>query len=121
MRQLLAVVLAVGLAVPGGTALGHHGWSWTTGENIELTGVIQSARLGNPHGELEVAADDEVWTVEVGQPWRNERAGLGPGHLAKGIEIRAIGEPSGERSEKRMKAERLVIGGEEYVLYPPRD
>lgn len=121
MRLLTAAFLSVGLLLQSGLALAHHGWSWTSDGNIELTGVIQSARLGNPHGVLQVNADGEVWTVEVGQPWRNERAGLRDGDLSEGVEIRAIGQPSADGSEQRMKVERLFIGGQEYVLYPGRD
>lgn len=33
-------------------------------------------QLGNLHGVLTVDVDGEDWTVEVGQPWRNERAGM---------------------------------------------
>ena len=39
-----------------GVAWAHHGWSWTTGGNIELTGIIKTAKLGNPHGVLTVDA-----------------------------------------------------------------
>ena len=101
-------------------ALAHHGWTWTTGGNIELTGTIAEARLGLPHGVLKVDADGEIWTVEVGQPWRNERAGLADGDLAPGVEIRAVGEPAAEPEAKLLKAERLYIGGREYALYPER-
>ena len=121
MRRLVAVFLAVGLLVSGASALAHHGWSWTTGGNIDLTGVIESAKLGNPHGVLRVDVDGDIWTLEVGQPWRNERAGLKDGDLSKGVEIRAIGEPSAEISDKRMKVERLFLGDREYILYPNRD
>jgi hypothetical protein len=65
--------------------------------------------------------EGELWIVEVGQPWRNERAGLRDGDLAKGVEIRAIGEPAADASEKRLKAERFFLGDREYVLYPERD
>lgn len=123
MRKLLIVTILVGTGLllrplPGGA---HHGWSWTTGGNIELTGIIQKVSLGMPHGVVYVDAEGEVWTVEVGQPWRNERAGLKPGDLAEGVEIRAVGEPSVDLSEKRMKAERLYIGEREYDLYPNRN
>jgi hypothetical protein len=70
------------MALAGGTLFGargyaHHGWSWADeSETFELTGVIKSAQLGNPHGLLTVTAKNEDWTVETGQPWRNERAGL---------------------------------------------
>ena len=56
IRHLHIATLALGLAVPAGAALAHHGWAWTTGGNVELTGVIEQVRLGNPHGLLEVTS-----------------------------------------------------------------
>lgn len=99
----------------------HHGWRWTTGNNIELTGIIASVKLGNPHGVLQVQSEDELWTVEVGQPYRNERAGLKSGDLAVDVEVKIEGEPSANLNEKLMKAERIWIGGVLYELYPYRD
>lgn len=40
--------------------LTHHGWSWTTGENVRLTGAIAEVRLGNPHSELTLDVDGAV-------------------------------------------------------------
>jgi hypothetical protein len=121
MKTLLSIaILVAGLAVAG-QAIAHHGWIWTTGGNIELTGIIKSARLGNPHGVLEVDAEGDVWTVEVGQPWRNERAGLKDGDLAVGVEVRILGEPSADTSKRLLKAEKLWIGQNEHVLYPDRE
>lgn len=120
-RIATAAAASAFLLVSAGIALGHHGWAWTTGGNIDLTGVIAEARLGNPHGILAVDVEDERWTVEVGQPWRNDRAGLVDGDLAEGVEIRVIGEPSADIADKRVKAERLYLGEREYVLYPNRD
>ncbi len=102
-------------------ALAHHGWSWTTGGNIQLTGIIVETRLGFPHGELVVDVDDERWTVEVGQPWRNERAGLKDGDLAPGVEIRVEGEPSAKVEDRLLKVERLWLGERKYELYPARN
>lgn len=110
--------VAATLAIP---ALAHHGWRWTTGKNIELTGVIREARLGNPHGVLTVDAEGESWQVEVGQPWRNERAGLKEGDLAPGVEVTFIGEPSANIEDRLMKAERISISGRSYDLYPGSD
>ena len=121
MRIAVAAFFAAALIFSGGATLAHHGWSWTTGGNIELIGIIKTVRLGNPHGILEVDAEGEVWTVEVGQPWRNERAGLKEGDLAVGVEIRAIGQPAADISELRMKVERLYLGDEEFNLYPNRN
>ncbi|PJK27503.1 DUF6152 family protein [Minwuia thermotolerans] len=120
-RILAAAVLALGLFWQTGAAIAHHGWAWTTGGNIDLTGVITEAELGNPHGVLTVEVDGETWTLEVGQPWRNERAGVRDGDLAPGVEIRAIGEPAADKSEKLMKVERFWLGDREYVLYQGRD
>jgi len=122
MRKFLfAAGIAMGIAFHGGTTVAHHGWSWTTGENVELTGIIKNVSLGNPHGILKVDVDGVTWTVEVGQPWRNERAGLKDGDLAEGVKIRLIGEPAKDASDKRLKVERLFLGDREYVLYPDRD
>jgi hypothetical protein len=99
----------------------HHGWAWTTGGNVDLTGVIKSAKLGNPHGVLKIDVEGQEWTVEVGQPWRNQRAGLKPGDFATGGTIRIVGEPSANIADRRVKAKRVYIGGKEYVLYPDRD
>lgn len=116
------VIVTVGIFIlMTGMALAHHGWQWTTGGNIQLTGIITKAKLGNPHGVLTIKADDEIWMVEVGQPWRNERAGVKAGDLAPGVEIRIIGEPSANIDDKLMKAEKFYIKGKEYNLYPGRD
>jgi hypothetical protein len=109
---------AAGLVAP--TALAHHGWTWAEGENFELTGTIKQAKLGNPHGLLTVAAKDGDWAVEVGQPWRNARAGLKDEMLAKGVKATFQGHRA-QNGSRRMKAERIVINGKLYNLYPDRD
>lgn len=111
---------AAGLSSVGG-ARAHHGWRWTADGNFELTGVIREARLGNPHGILMVEANGETWTVEVGQPWRNARAGLTDELLAPGTEITVSGGRAADEADRRVKAERVVIDGQLYDLYPGRD
>lgn len=98
----------------------HHGWAWATTEEFELTGTIQAVRLGNPHGELTLDVDGEKWIVEIGQPWRNERAGLTEDLLTKGTEVTIHGHRSAREGERLMKAESVMIGGKRYVLYPDR-
>lgn len=114
-------IASVLLSLTSGHAFAHHGWAWTTGENIDLTGTITEAELGNPHGQLELDVDGETWTVEVGQPWRNDRAGLSDEDYAVGNEIRIVGEPSSDDGERRLKAEVVYIDEEEHALYPNRD
>ncbi len=103
------------------TAQAHHGWRWTEDGNFELVGLIKTVNLGNPHGVLTVDAEGEVWIVEVGQPWRNERAGLTDEMFAIGREITVSGQRSADPAEKLMKAERIIFDGTLHDLYPDRD
>ncbi len=116
-RRIMLAGLATLAAFP---ALAHHGWRWTDGGKFELTGIVTHAQLGNPHGVLTIETDDELWAVEVGQPWRNERAGLTDDMLSVGTEMTVIGERHADPAELRMKAEAIVIAGETYPLYPER-
>jgi hypothetical protein len=116
---LSVLALAAGMLVMQ-AATAHHGWGWASEEEFELTGKITNVRLGNPHGLLNVDANGEKWVVEVGQPWRNEQAGLTDNLLTVGRTITAHGHRSKKESEKLMKAERVIIDGKSYNLYPDR-
>jgi hypothetical protein len=117
-RQIVLALAATGLAP--GLARAHHGWAWAEDEEFTLTGLIRAVRLGNPHGELDVEAEDGLWTAEIGQPYRNERAGLTEALLAPGAEVTLEGHRSRDPAEKLMKAERVIIAGLLYDLYPER-
>lgn len=101
-------------------ALAHHGWGWATEEEFELTGKITQVRLGNPHGEVTLDVAGDRWVVEVGQPWRNARAGLSEELLSVGQVITAHGHRSAREGERVLKAERVVIDNKSYDLYPDR-
>jgi hypothetical protein len=115
-RRIL--ILAAGLAAT--PAVAHHGWRWTDNGEFELTGIITAAELANPHGVLTIDADDETWKAEVGQPWRNARAGLTDAMLAPGTEVTLRGHRSANADELVMKAERVILGGKLHDLYPDR-
>ena len=112
----LITIFLIGLS----SAQAHHGWRWTSDTNVEVIGVIESATLGNPHGVLILDVEGEKWTVEVGQPWRNQRVGLNDDMMKKGAEITIEGKRSADPKEFRVKAETVVIKGKRYVLYPDR-
>ncbi len=109
-----------GLLICSSIAQAHHGWAWATDEAFELTGTITEVDLGNPHGEVILEVDGQEWIAEVGQPWRNERAGLTREVLSPGTEMTVYGHRSANEDEHLVKAERIVIAGENYVLYPDR-
>ena len=122
IRRLLALmacaVMVVGASLP---ALAHHGWVWAEDVRSELTGVIAAAKLGNPHGELTLNADGTNWIVEVGQPWRNERAGLMNDMLVKGVKLTVSGHKHIDPKKKVFKAERVFIDNKKFDLYPDRN
>src|SRR5262245_195823 len=114
---LLAFVLGV---LAANVAVAHHGWGWASEEEFVLTGKIAGVNLGNPHGEVTLEAQGDKWLIEVGQPWRNERAGLTANLLNVGRVITVHGHRSAKQNERLMKAERVVIDGKSYNLYPDR-
>lgn len=115
--QLLLAVALLGFA---SLTRAHHGWSWTKEGAFQLVGVVEKATLGNPHGVLVMNAEGEKWIVEVGQPWRNQQAGLTDAMLAPGAELTLVGKRSADPKEKKMKAERVIIKGRRFDLYPDR-
>jgi hypothetical protein len=103
------------------SAAAHHGWGWATDEEFEISGKITDVRLGNPHGEVAIDVKGQRWVIEVGQPWRNERAGLTDDMWKVGREITVHGHRSAKETERLVKAERVVIDGKSYNLYPDRE
>lgn len=101
-------------------AAGHHGWGWAETELTELTGRVTDVRLGNPHGEVDLKVDGEIWTVQVGQPWRNDRAGLTAKRLERGVELTVMGNVSNREDARVVKAVRVTIDGRHHDLYPGR-
>ena len=116
---MIATAFALGI-VPLAPLAAHHGWGWATGEEFELAGAVRSVRHGNPHGTMMLSTRAGVWTVEIGQPWRNQQAGLTQQLLRPGTRLVVHGHRSARSGERLMKAERIVIAGKSYNLYPDR-
>ena len=116
--RLLATttMLAAGLT---GLAFAHHGWSWADAGQIELTGIITSITIAPPHPIIEVDAEGEIWTVELGNPSATERAGFVEGVADVGQEIVVLGNRDADGAT-RMKAVRITIEGTVYDIYPER-
>jgi hypothetical protein len=111
-----ALIGGLGLA---GSALAHHGWSWAEAGMIELTGTISAITIAPPHPIIEVDAEGEIWTVELGNPGLTERSGFVEGVAEVGEEIIALGNRAQDGST-RMKAVRITIGEDVYDIYPDR-
>lgn len=109
-----------GLVTSASGALAHHGWSNYGGEDFALTGVVEAVDLGNPHGHMEVRAEDGLWEVVLGPPYRNQRAGVVDGVVEPGDTVTAHGKRHNEPDRLEMKTERLEVDGEAYDIYPHR-
>jgi len=122
MHHLLRLVASAAIAIAASMpAFAHHGWAWAEDGNSELAGVIVAAKLGNPHGELTLDVSGVKWVVEIGQPFRNERAGLKDEMLVKGVKLTVAGHRHADPKKKVFKAERVFIDGKKFDLYPDRD
>src|SRR3546814_17366911 len=80
------VALAAALFGPAGLrgALAHHGWRWAEDGNFELTGIIETVQLANPHGVLTVDAGGEGWAAHAAPPCAHEQASLAAEMLTGG-------------------------------------
>lgn len=122
-KGIALLILALFTAVTLGSVplSAHHGWRWAENENSEISGTIKSTKLGNPHGLVYLDVNGEEWTVEVGQPWRNDKAGLKDNLLAVDVKVTVQGHRSLDKAQKVFKAERVIIEGKTFDLYPERD
>jgi len=118
-RSLIAAAL-LAMSLQAAPLAAHHGWAWASAEEFELIGTVKQVRHANPHGTMKLATPSGEWTVEIGQPWRNEQAGLTPELLKPGTRLLVHGHRSARKNERLMKAERIVIAGKSYNLYPDR-
>jgi hypothetical protein len=120
MLHSVYVVAALSGAAVTSMAIAHHGWSWAESEQITLEGTIQDIFIGPPHPVLKVSRDATVWTVELGNPSQTERAGFRQDSAKVGDRIVVLGNRSLEKSENRMKAVRVTVGGKTFDIYPER-
>ncbi len=115
----LAAALAAGAALATPSAA-HHGWAGYLDQEFALSGIVESANLGGPHGLLRVRVNRQVWDVVLSPPTRIQRAGLTMAALPRGTRVTARGHRHRNPRTLEMKTERLVIGNRTFDLYPER-
>ena len=119
MNRLSIIGLAGAVALAAGAAQAHHGWISYAETESQVSGVLEAAELGAPHGVLKVRSADGVWNVMLAPPAAIQRAGLTVQDLPKGAKIVAKGHRRTDGS-KEIKTERLVVGDRTFDLYPAR-
>ncbi len=115
-----AAAALLGAAVVAAPAFAHHGWADYGDTEFQLSGVVERASLGGPHGLLKVRAAGGVWDVVLAPPRAIERSGLTAAAVPAGTRVIARGHRHNDGKRLEMKTERLVVGGRTYDLYPSR-
>lgn len=119
MTRLSIMGAAAALMLVAGGAQAHHGWASYSDQEGQVSGVVESAELGQPHGLLKVRTADGLWDVMLAPPAAIQRAGLTLAAVPKGAKVTAKGHKRIDGS-KEIKTERLVVGDKTYDLYPAR-
>jgi hypothetical protein len=114
--SIVAAALSLGLA---GAAFAHHGWSTYSDQESEVSGVVESAELGAPHGLIRVKNAQGTWAVMLSPPAGIQRSGLTLAAIPKGAKVTAKGHKRIDGTLE-IKTERLVVGPKTYDLYPNR-
>lgn len=117
VRLLAAAVAVAALTSP---TAAHHGWAGYLPDNFSLTGEVESANLGPPHGSMRVRAQGRTWEVVLAPPTRNARAGLSNAAVRPGTRVTAHGHRHRDPRRLEMKTERLTVGNRTFNLYPER-
>ena len=120
LRTGLAACIAACAVAAVPPAWAHHGWSGYGTDDFALTGTVESASLGNPHGLIKVRAADGVWDVVLGPPANQRRAGLTEQVLPPGAAITAYGRRHRDPDRREMKTERVRVGERDFDIYPDR-
>jgi hypothetical protein len=119
MTRLSIAGLASVLAFTAGAAWAHHGWTIYSNQEGQVSGVVEAAELGAPHGLLKVRTGDGLWDVMLAPPAAIERSGLTLQAIPKGAKVTARGHKRTDGT-REIKTERLIVGGKTFDLYPAR-
>lgn len=111
----------VALPLLSGSAIAHHGWTWYTGDALELTGTVTETRWGNPHDRFVLDTGDQMWDVWLGPPGRNKQAGFRIDEVNVGDSVTVFGHRHVDASRFEMKTERIRVGDALYNVYPERE
>ena len=115
--RLVALAAVLALASPSAA---HHGWGEYEDAEFSLTGVVETANLGGPHGLLRVRVGRAQWDVVLAPPTRISRSGLTLEAVPRGTRVVVRGHRHRNQQRLEMKTERLVVGSRTFDLYPER-
>ena len=110
----LAVLIIVGLvAIP---AVAHHSFTtfWHMDQTVEITGIVRSTRIINPHGELtvevaEANGETSLWHITSRGPAQATRRAGWENGLLVGETVTIEGSPSRKEGAKALAAGKVTL------------
>ncbi len=107
-----AALLAAPILAGSGPALAHHGWSGQDNSKVTtLEGKIQSLSYRNPHAEIDLAQNGQVWHVTLAPIERLQSRGVTPAVLKVGDTVRISGNRNLDQSKMEVKAFEITTAG----------
>ena len=123
MNRHIGTVVSIGLLISSMPLEAHHSLyaHWLTEEYVQITGVVKSIHIVNPHSEmiLEVTeANGEIteWRVGGGAPHLMRRLGWDPDALPIGTRVTIEAHPSRQPGLKAL-AQAKIFKDDGTVLY----
>ena len=111
-RLLLAMTSAL---VPS-AAFAHHGWGgYDTAKSFEVSGEILKSTFENPHCEIEVEVEGELWHFVLAPPSRMQRRGITPEMIAPGKTCTVFGYPHTSKADEA-RIEYIILDGKRIEL-----
>jgi hypothetical protein len=106
-RPAAAAAVALLLAVPAAHA--HHGWGSYDADNpLTVEAEIVEVTIGNPHGEMTLEHDGELWLVILAPPSRMNARGATEEVLQPGVPVTVHGYPHRD-GEPEIRAEWIEV------------
>ena len=117
MKLCVSAILAVMLLVPTVPVLAHHSFNtyWFMDKTVEVTGVVKSLKIVNPHGEFVIEVTEpngtkSLWHITSrGSASAARQAGWTNTTLTPGMTVKVEGNPSRTPGAKGLAAGKVTL------------
>lgn len=116
MKPWISVLLTAMLLLAGIPALAHHSFTsfWYMDKTVEITGVVVSVKLVNPHPEMKIEVTEangqkSIWNV-TGRATGSGilKAGWTPETIPVGLKVKVEGAPSRKEGARALAAGKIT-------------
>ena len=115
MKRLSKVLLVMFLVL-GATSYAHHSFTsfWDMDHTVEITGIVKSVKLVNPHANMVVEVTDadgtkSLWSITSrGSVSALRQAGWKEDTVTIGMKVKVLGNPSRKEGAKGLAAGKIT-------------